>query len=252
MTMTTPTVARPRVPTLERKAAMRLAATEYGRFADLLRSLRPADWAKPTNCPAWDVRDMSSHLLGMAKMSASIREQNRQMKIAANRGGVFIDALTALQVEEHAGLSPEQIVAEYTRVGPKAARARRRVPGFIRRRALPIPQTVNGREETWTVGFLVDIVLTRDPWMHRIDIAEATGAELVHTAEHDGVLVDDVVQEWAKRHDHPFTLRLSGAAGGFWTVGTGGPQFEMDVLDFCSAISGRAHRDGLLSTEVPF
>jgi hypothetical protein len=48
-------------------------------------------------------------------------------------------------------------------------------------------------------------------------------------------------------------LHLTGPAGGRWTVGTGGPQLELDVVEFCRALSGRAHPiDGLLSTEVPF
>lgn len=55
-------------------------------------------------------------------------------------------------------------------------------------------------------GYLIDVILTRDPWMHRTDIAEATGAPLVLTAEHDGILVDDVVKEWAARHGSPAPL----------------------------------------------
>src|SRR5262249_61529912 len=67
--------------------------------------------------------------------------------------------------------------------GPKAARARRRAPGFIRRRAMPDLQSVGGREEAWTLGFLIDVILTRDPWMHRADIARATGRSEEHTSE---------------------------------------------------------------------
>ena len=37
-------VNEPRTPVLPREAAMRLAAAEYQRFADLLRALRPGDW----------------------------------------------------------------------------------------------------------------------------------------------------------------------------------------------------------------
>jgi len=98
MTITAP--SRPRIAALPRGTAMRLAATEYQRFADLLRSLCPGDWAKPTECPGWDVRAMAAHALGMVEMAASIRETSRQLKLARSRGGSFIDALTALQVHE--------------------------------------------------------------------------------------------------------------------------------------------------------
>jgi hypothetical protein len=52
-------------------AAMALAATEYDRVADLLDQLEPAQWAAPTDCPAWDVRAMAGHVLGMAQMVAT-------------------------------------------------------------------------------------------------------------------------------------------------------------------------------------
>jgi hypothetical protein len=45
----------PRESALPRPVAMRLAATEYDRCADMFRSLSPAQWATPTDCPARDV-----------------------------------------------------------------------------------------------------------------------------------------------------------------------------------------------------
>lgn len=50
--------------------------------------------------------------------------------------------------------------------------------------------------------------------MHRIDIARATGAPLRLSAGHDGVIVADVVGEWAGRHGQPCTLTLTGPADG--------------------------------------
>jgi len=165
---------------------------------------------------------------------------------------VFIDALTGLQVDERQDMTPEQIIARFAARAPKAARGRRRTPGFIRRRTMPERQPVGDRDEAWTIGFLVDIILTRDPWMHRADICHATGADHVLTAEHDGVLVADVVAEWAARHGQPCTLRLTGPAGGSWKTGDGGPFIETDAVEFCRALSGRDQADGLLAVQVPF
>lgn len=255
MTMTSPapaTATGPRRAQLDRQVAMRLAATEYARVVELLRSLSPADWSTTTRCPGWDVRAMAAHLLGMAEMAASVREQRRQVKLAEKRGGVFIDALTAVQVEERADMTPADIVARFATVGPKAARGRKRTPWAIRRMRMPQPQAVGGRDESWTLGYLIDVILTRDPWMHRIDITDATGATLVLTAEHDGAIVDDIVREWAGRHGKPFSLRLTGPAGGSWREGSGGPELELSVPDFCRAASERTPADGLLATAVPF
>ncbi|MGI8614108.1 MAG: maleylpyruvate isomerase family mycothiol-dependent enzyme [Nocardioidaceae bacterium] len=252
MTSATETTTPPRTPLLDRPTAMKLAAREYERFAALLLWLEPADWGKPTDCPDWDVQAIAAHTLGMAKMAASIREGRRQMKAAGQLGGSFIDALTALQVQERRSLTPVELIAGMERIGPKAARARRRTPGLIRRRPMPMLQEVDGVAEPWTVGFLVDIVLTRDPWMHRVDIARATGKDIHLSADHDGVLVADVVAEWAGRHGQPYTLRLSGPAGGHWSAGAGGPTLDLDAVEFCRILSGRAPGNGLLGVQVPF
>jgi uncharacterized protein (TIGR03083 family) len=252
MTTTKDAPAAPWQAAIPRPAALQLAAIEYQRMTDTLRRLTPAQWTAPTDCPEWDVRATAGHLLGMVEMAASLREQLRQTRAAHRRGGLYIDALTALQVEEQAALTPGALVERYAARWPAALRGRRRTPGFVRRRPMPVPQRVGGQDEPWTVGFLVDVILTRDPWMHRIDIDRATGAEHVLTADHDGVLVADVVAEWAARHGRPYELRLTGPAGGFWSTGAGGPALELDAVEFCRIVSGRAPGDGLLATEVPF
>ncbi|MDP9102030.1 MAG: maleylpyruvate isomerase family mycothiol-dependent enzyme [Actinomycetota bacterium] len=229
---------------------MRLAATEYDRFLVQLRRLQATDWARPTDCPAWDVRSLVAHVVGMTEMSASLPEQFRQMRAAGKAGGEFIDALTALQVAKHAGASAEQLIARCAVVGPKAAKGRRRTPGLVRRRTMPGDQPVGTSREAWTLGYLVDVILTRDTWMHRIDVARAAGQDPELTAEHDGVLVADVVSEWAGRHGQMCTVTLSGPAGGSWSFGSGGPVVADDAVDFCRGLSGRG--DAALGTPVPF
>jgi len=108
-----------------------------------------------------------------------------------------------------------------------------------------------GRPETWRLGYLLDTILTRDPWMHRVHIARATGRDLMLTADHDGRIVADVVADWARRHGQPFTRILTGPAGGEFTAGAG-ERITIDAVVFCRAISGRAPSSGLLSQEVPF
>jgi uncharacterized protein (TIGR03083 family) len=253
-----PAATTPRRPALARDIAMRLAADEYHRFLDQLRALAPQDWAARTECPAWDVRQLATHVLGMAEMSASLRVQAHQMrasgKAAKASGGPLIDALTALQVRERAGLAPQEVVDAFTRIAPRAAKGRRRTPGFVRRMTMPGEQPTgpNAPGEPWSFGFLIDVVLTRDTWMHRIDIARAVGRAPVLTADHDGVLVDDVVREWGQRHGEACTLALGGPAGGTWDFGAGGPRLTADAVDFCRSVSGREPQPGLLGVPVPF
>jgi uncharacterized protein (TIGR03083 family) len=244
----------PRTSRLDHSTSMALAATEYDRCVAHLRRLTEDDWTKPTDCSAWNVRQMAAHMLGMAAMVTSVREMIRQQRLADRRGG-GIDNLTALQVDERADWSPARIIERFAETGPRAVTWRRRVPGVIRNRRLPELQRVNGAEETWTLGFLFDVILTRDPWMHRTDLAQATHTPLDLTAEHDGIIVAGVVEEWADRHGKDFDLILTGPAGGRWTVGDNGPVINLDAIEFCRVLSARRDPvglDELLSTEVPF
>ena len=244
-----------RAAALDRNRAMQLAATEYQRFADLLSALAPQDWDRPTECPGWDVRTMAGHVLGMAEMVSSLRQFAVQNAGAARAGG-GIDALTAVQVRREAGLSPAELVDRFTAVAPLAVRGRRRFSRAIGALNIPEDQVVGQRTERWRFGFLFDVILTRDTWMHRVDITRATGRELVLTPDHDGMLVADVVAEWAQRHGRPYRLRLTGPAGGSWAAGDGDSDgdsdHELDAVEFCRVLSGRGQGAGMLAEQVPF
>ncbi|MFI7481538.1 maleylpyruvate isomerase family mycothiol-dependent enzyme [Kocuria sp. M1R5S2] len=257
-TTTTGTRETPRRSALDRAVAMRLAIEEYRRVADAVESLQAPDWDRPTDCPDWTVRELVAHVAGMMAMAASPIETLRQTRKAtreASASGIqHIDALTALQVAERADAGPEQLRREIRHQGPRAARGRRMTPALVRSRRMNPAQHVGGREEWWTIGYLLDTVLTRDPWMHRIDLQRATGRGVPMTAEHDGAIVADVVEEWAVRHGRPFRLVLTGPAGGTWTR-TGAapaPELELSAVEFCRTVSGRRAGEGLLATEVPF
>jgi len=250
------TLALPVRAAIDHATAMRLAAVAYDRFADALEGLEADDWSRPTDCPGWDVRQLACHTIGMAAMATSPVETARQQWRAGRRAratGVDpLTALTAVQVDERADWSPSRVVEEARRVGPRAVRGRRRTPGVLRRRRLPQVQHVDGVAEHWTIGFLNDVILTRDPWMHRMDVVAATGGDPVLTRDHDGVLVADVVAEWAARHGAAYRLTLTGPAGGSWSHGEGGQVIELDAVDFCRVLSGRGDGDGLLAVGVPF
>jgi uncharacterized protein (TIGR03083 family) len=222
----------------EHRTAMELAAGEYERCLALLSSLDAEDWQRPTDCPEWSVRQMACHMLGMIAMVTSLREMMRQQLIAQRAGGDPLDALTALQVRERAGWEPARIIDQWSRQAPAAVAGRSRLPGIVRR--LPvIHQQMGDEREIWRVGYLTDVILTRDPWLHRVDISRAVGRPDQLSAEHDGAIVDGVVREWAVRHGRSCSLVLDGPAGGSWTFGSGGPASRHDAVEFCRALSGR-------------
>jgi hypothetical protein len=64
MTMTTTDVTT--IAPLTHDEAMRLQAQELGHVLALLRALDDGAWTAPTDCPAWEVRAMCQHVLGVA------------------------------------------------------------------------------------------------------------------------------------------------------------------------------------------
>ena len=240
------------IPPIEHREAMVLAAAEFAQTLAVLRELRADDWRQPTVCELWDVRAMVGHMLGMVEAQASMRQFMHDFRVANKRnGGAMIDEMTATQVRERSHLTITQVIERFAAAAPRAVRARRRCPTPVRS-LVRMKQDAPFDTERWPYGFLVDIIFTRDPWIHRLDIARATGREMSLTAGHDGRIVADVVAEWGRRHGKPFTLLLTGPAGGSWRSGTGGECIELEAAEFCWILAGRAPGSGLLATRVPF
>jgi uncharacterized protein (TIGR03083 family) len=243
------------IPVIGHKEGMKLAATEYQRFGDLIESLTPEEWATPTVCTGWDVRAMVVHILGEAESNARMREFAHQMrlgrKLAKEKGyDHFVHGVNDVQIAERAHLSPDDVVREWKQVWPKALKGRKRTPPFLR----PLPVIDMGPPlGRRTLGYLMDRVLTRDPWMHRIDACRAIGREPVLTSEHDGRLIADMVRDWADTHGHAFELELTGPAGGTYSQGTGGEHLTIDAIEWIWILSGRGDTaaTGLLTKELP-
>jgi hypothetical protein len=153
---------------IERPTAMRLADTEYQRVTDAVDALQAEDWTRPTDCTAWDVRQLVAHIAGQANLFSTPLEVARQTRAAKARqqpGQALVDALTALQVEDRQHLGPEQLRAELHRVGPRGARGRRRIPGFLRRR-----RSLGNRGRQRCTGGMVTRLRHRcDPHSRRVD-----------------------------------------------------------------------------------
>jgi len=229
---------------------MAAAAEEYRRLDVLLGDLDDEDWRRPTDCAKWTVHDVLAHLAGEAESTARMREFVRQAWIGRRLrdGGPLVDGINAVQGRDRATATPAQLRSELRDAGTRGLRARRRIPAALRAIPMPFGPPIG----TQKLGYLTDRIYTRDAWMHRIDVSRATGRRLELTAEHDGRIVADVVGEWARRHGQPCILVLTGPAGGTYVAGDGGEHHELDAVEFCRIISGRADGAGLLTQEVPF
>ncbi|GAC1669613.1 MAG: hypothetical protein NVS9B8_12510 [Candidatus Limnocylindrales bacterium] len=227
------------------------ARAEYVRMLELMATLRDDDWTRPTDCTAWDVRAMLGHLVGAIEGFASPRtliHQYRQgaklLKNGAVDGHLPVDGANAVQVRERADAPTAELIDRYERAIPGAMRWRRRLSW--------VPGTMDDDAGRFTMAELFRVILTRDTWMHRVDITRATGRALVLTPGHDGRIVEDCVLDWATRHGRAFSLELSGPAGGRFGGGGGVTASECDAVEFVRALSGRGTSPQILGTRVVF
>jgi uncharacterized protein (TIGR03083 family) len=104
-----------------------LFAPLHGRLVDLLRSLGPDDWMRPTAAGAWTVRDVAAHLLdGDLRKLSFHRDGHRPPPPPApvddHRSLVaWLDGLNAAWVDAARRLSPAVLVDLLAWTGPQVA-----------------------------------------------------------------------------------------------------------------------------------
>ncbi len=201
-------------------------------------------------CAPWTVADMVRHLVGAAKGNASMREMARQQIYGARHKSEFagnaLDATNDLQVADHRYLGPDELLGALESVYPKSVSSRAKKPKIFNRVSVPIDDagsTASGMPSRLNMGELFRVIYTRDVWLHRVDIARATGRQLTLDPTVDRRIVEDVVKEWADRHGKPFALHLTGPAGGRYQRTGSGPVIELDAVEFCWILSGRGTAD---------
>lgn len=249
-------------PITRRTDAAEVALAVYRQLLDVLEKLSPPAWAAPTECPDWNVDDTVGHMIGAARANASFRENLRQqiwgVRNRREYGGNPLDAANALQIADCRTLGPAAKLNALRDVAPAAVDGRMRMPALMRAVTVPLASngsTASGMPRSVNVGHLVDVIYTRDAWMHTVDIARATDHPLDLSGPVNRRLIADVVAEWARRHKQPFDLLLTGPAGGRYRTTSGtttATSLEMDAVEFGRILSGRADGDGLLATRVVF
>jgi uncharacterized protein (TIGR03083 family) len=240
------------IPPIGRAEAAHLARAEYQRFLDMLRGLEPDDWGRPTDCTRWTVQDVAAHIVGETEAFASLREFAHQWRLGPRvkreiGARELIDGVNEVQVRERRSLSPAQLIERMAGRAEAAVRRRAALPAPVRALPVPFPEPIGRR----SVAYLVDLVITPDVWMHRVDITRVTGTVLELTAEHDGRLVADMVSDWASTHADPFLLELTGPAGGTFIRGEPPAPTRVDAVEFLRVVSGRGRGEGLLAHPLP-
>lgn len=226
------------IPRPDREEVARGGLAELTALDDLLGSLDDGDWRQPTAC-GWTVHEVVAHLLGQHLETARPWTIGGRIRAARRRfpGLSALDAHNALQVATFSPLSDVELRTRLARVGPRAVRMRRRSPGFIRRqpseRYFPGEPLVEPE-----LAYVMDVLSNRDTWMHRLEIARATGRPF--RGGDDGVVaqvVRDLAQEWT---GPPLVLELT-EPDGQWRLGDGEPvaRVRTSAIDYLWHLSGR-------------
>ena len=236
-----PTLRIEDVPSIGHIEAMALARSQNAIFLEELRALDPEDWDRPTACELWTVKDIASHLLGWAEGLTSPAEGARQLRAAIGmrkRFENFTDAQNQVQVEARSVLAPEVLIDRLQIALPRFLRLRDRVGRWGR--VIPIYNALFG---VANLRFVADFIFTRDLFMHRIDIARATGRTLNVGAD-ERRLIHDIVREWAQRSGADCTLTLEGEADARLSCGSGTrAALSANTLDLCGLFAGRGSVD---------
>ena len=168
--------------------SQRLALTDLyaGLDAAQLRAAVPG-------CPAWTVRDVLGHLVGV---TASV--------CSGEMDGAGSPLWTQAQVDERADRDVAAVLEEWTK----------RAVGF--------------EEQLPQMGFL-GWVFTYDVTLHGDDVREALGLPLGSSPTH-AVVLDGIVERARTRADGVGTLTLR-AGGREWVLGSGAPEAVLTVPD---------------------
>src|SRR3712207_6184761 len=133
--MSTPTA-------LSRAEVDAAVAAERHRVADLVTDLTPDEWATPSLCAAWTVRDVVAHLTVTTRLTVP-----RLVRAAVRARGSFDRMEVDLAAERSAAYRPEELVTQLR----ESAGSTRRFPGSTPRDPL-MDLVVHGQDIARPLG----------------------------------------------------------------------------------------------------
>jgi uncharacterized protein (TIGR03083 family) len=215
---------------------------EIQAWHDLLASIEGDEWHRRTVCDAWDVADIAGHLIGQAEdviRPLSFPRRFRKGK-RAYPNAPRIDAHMMVQADEHRGTPPAELRASFDTQWAKATRKISSNPELLRRMTMQLDDIPR-----MSLGYIRDILLARDLWMHRDDVCQALGrsfdagpnaAELIAQVIYD---LEAAGPFWGERP--AVVLELTGQGGGTYRLGRGEPvgRAGTDAVGYMRMLSGR-------------
>jgi uncharacterized protein (TIGR03083 family) len=215
---------------------------ELTAWHDLLASIEGDEWQRRTVCDAWDVADIAGHLIGQAEdVIKPTSFPRRWLKNKRAYPGVpRFDAHMMVQADEHRGTPPAELRELFDQVWAKATRKISSNPELFRRITMQVDPAPR-----MALGYVQDILLARDLWMHRDDVCQALGRPFdpgPYAEELIAQVVYDLEASGPFWGDRPAVeLELTGAGGGTYLLGRGEPvgHAAVDAVAYMRTLSGR-------------
>jgi uncharacterized protein (TIGR03083 family) len=193
------------------------------RYAGVVRSLQPDEWALPSRCSGWSVQDLVAH-------TGSNFHVVVEPDAAPKDPPPIAEDLQDLLVEQRRGWSAEQVADEFEQYREPALAVFRAV------QAEPLASSPLTMSElgTYPMHTLAD-AFAFDLWCHfYIDLLAPNGPVQREAPHPDDDLLKpgigwmltglpQMCPQVSKVLDRPVALHLSGAAGGQWTLQPGDP-----------------------------
>lgn len=210
--MTTTLTHATDIPPVTAADGRRLGVAQRTALLHELERLDASEWPARTECPRWRVREMAAHVVAAAENTAAPLRMVAGMAWGPlrHRGDPPLDAMNELGIDRRREAPAEQILDDLRRVIPLAI-----APRWFR----PLPLAGGGLRPGTTGATLLEVIVVRDTWLHRHDIARATGRDTL-TEPTDAEVVAQVVRDLARDWRGPaIALTLTGPEGGSWRFG---------------------------------
>ena len=209
------------------------------RLVELLGSLRPDDWEKPTCYPTWRVREIVAHMVQTATYRLSAERDAPAATIAgAGDGtgsatpGVVPGALSFEQISAHIADANDAWASATAALSPRilgelASKYESELSAHMEQSELKAPGSLGvswAGEASSPRWFDVAREFT-ERWHHQQQIREAVGAESIAGPEFLSPVIHTLVRclpFWfdaaGLTEDAPVVVDVSGDAGGRWTL----------------------------------
>jgi uncharacterized protein (TIGR03083 family) len=206
-------------------------ADQQAAFIDLLRRLHADEWARPTVCPGWSVKDVAAHVLGDHVGRLAIHRDGHHVEHPRDGEAfsVFLDRINEEWVTAARRISPPMLIEQLATTGDQIVEFWRTVDldalGGPVRWAGPEPHP-----------YWLDVAREyTEYWTHQQQICDATGRAGLTGAYYRGPVIDTFLRGL------PHTLRdvtvpegtalqvvVTGSGGGSWACTRGAGRWRLD------------------------